>query len=61
VQGTLAQITRYHHITLLDKVKDNQQHLCYIGETARNGWTRDVMVHQIESKYLERKGITQSN
>jgi predicted nuclease of restriction endonuclease-like (RecB) superfamily len=61
VQGTLAQITWYHHITLLDKVKDNQQRLCYIGETARNGWTRDVMVHQIESKYLERKGITQTN
>jgi predicted nuclease of restriction endonuclease-like (RecB) superfamily len=61
VQASLAQITWYHHITLLDKVKDKNQRLLYIEETAKNGWSRDVMVHQIESKYLQRKGISQSN
>jgi predicted nuclease of restriction endonuclease-like (RecB) superfamily len=61
VQAELAQITWYHHITLLDKVKNPHQRMRYIQETARNGWSRDVMVQQIESKYIERKGITQSN
>ncbi len=61
VQAELAQITWYHHITLLDKVKNHHQRMKYIQETARNGWSRDVMVQQIESKYIERKGITQSN
>lgn len=61
VQAELAQITWYHHITLLDKVKNPLQRMRYIQETARNGWSRDVMVQQIESKYIERKGITQSN
>jgi len=61
VQAALAQITWYHHLTLLDKVKDPQQRMGYIQETAQNGWSRDVMVYQIESKYIERKGIAQSN
>lgn len=61
VQGTLAQITWYHHITLLDKVKDPAERLYYVNETASMGWSRDVMVHQIESGYWHRKGKIQSN
>ena len=61
VQAPLAQITWYHNITLLDKVKNSEQRLIYIEETVKNGWSRDVMVRQIESKYIDRKGISQSN
>lgn len=44
VQDPLAQITWYHHITLLDKVQDEKARLFYINKTAENGWSRNVML-----------------
>lgn len=61
VQATLAQLTWYHHLTLLDKVKNEEERLFYIHETAQQGWSRDVMVNQIESGYWLRKGKIASN
>ena len=56
VQELLAQITWYHHIALLDKVKDPAERECCIYETIRNGWSRNVLVHQIESGLVNRAG-----
>jgi predicted nuclease of restriction endonuclease-like (RecB) superfamily len=56
LQGELAKLTWYHHITLLDKVKDANIRGFYIRETIRNGWTRNVLVHQIEGGLHEAKG-----
>ncbi len=61
VQDPLAQITWYHHITLLDKVQDEKARLFYINKTAENGWSRNVMVHQLESKLYERQGKAVTN
>lgn len=61
MQVTLAKLTWYHHITLLSKVKDPLERLFYINETAQQGWSRDVMIMQIESNYLQRHGNTISN
>ena len=61
IQTTLAQLTWYHHTTLLDKVKDSETRFFYIQETKQNGWSRDVMVHQIESGLHRRKGAISSN
>jgi len=61
VQAALAQITWYHHITLLDKVKEAEEGLFYIQQTAQNGWSRNVMVHQIESGLYHRKGGAVTN
>lgn len=61
LQVTLAKLTWYHHITLLSKVKDPDKRLFYITETAQQGWSRDVMIMQIESNYSERHGNTVSN
>lgn len=61
VQPPLAQLSWYHHITLLDKVKNEQERHFYIQETAKNGWSRDVMVHQIESGLYQRTGKITSN
>lgn len=61
VLGVLAQLSWYHHITLLDKVKDENTRMVYIQETVQNGWSRDVMVHQIESGLHNRKGKISSN
>ncbi len=61
VQGILAQLSWYHHITLLDKVKETDLRLFYIQQTVQGGWSRDVMVHQIESGLHQRKGKISSN
>jgi predicted nuclease of restriction endonuclease-like (RecB) superfamily len=58
VQGVLAQISWWHHITLLDKINNEQERLWYINKTVENGWSRNVLVHQIESGLYERQALT---
>lgn len=59
VQAVLAQITWYHNIALIDKVKDPEKALWYAKETSKNGWSRNVLVHQIESGLYERQAIAE--
>ena len=59
VQAVLAQITWYHHITLMDKVKSADEHIWYAEQAARNGWTRNVLVHQIESGLYQRQVLVE--
>jgi len=61
VQDVLAQITWYHNITLLEKVKDPPERLWYVEQTIEHGWSRNVLVHQIESKLYERQGKAITN
>lgn len=61
VQVPLAQITWYHHISLLSKVKDIAERAYYITETAQNGWSRDVMPMQIANGYIHAKGHAINN
>ncbi len=61
VQEALAQITWYHNLTLLDKVKDQKQREFYINKTIENGWSRNVLVLQIESRLFERQGKAVTN
>ena len=61
VQVPLAQISWYHHISLLPKVKDEAQRAYYITETAQNGWSRDVMLLQIDNGYIHAKGHVINN
>lgn len=61
VQVPLAQITWYHHISLLAKVKDVEKRAFYIAETANNKWSRNVMLLQIQSKLYEREGKVLNN
>lgn len=61
VQVPLAQISWYHHISLLSKVKDDAERAYYITETAQNGWSRDVMLMQIDNGYIYAKGHAINN
>jgi predicted nuclease of restriction endonuclease-like (RecB) superfamily len=61
VQASLAQLPWYHHITLLDKIKEREKRLFYIQKAIENGWSRDVMVHQIETGLFERSGKAITN
>lgn len=59
VQAALAQITWYHHIALMDKVKSADEHIWYAEQAAKNGWTRNVLVHQIESGLYQRQVLVE--
>ena len=61
VQVPLAQISWYHHISLLPKVKDEAERAYYITETAQNGWSRDVMLLLIDNEYIHAKGHSINN
>ena len=55
VQEVLAQLSWYHVVTLMDKVKERPVLLWYAKQNVENGWSRNVLVHQIESKLYARQ------
>jgi predicted nuclease of restriction endonuclease-like (RecB) superfamily len=57
VQATLAQITWYHNIALMDKAKGADACLWYAAQTIENGWSRNILVHQIGYGLYERQAI----
>jgi len=61
VQEPPAQITWYHNTTLLDKVKDSATRRWYMEQTIAHGWSRNVLVHQIESGLYQRQGQALNN
>ncbi|MBD0361454.1 MAG: DUF1016 domain-containing protein [Coleofasciculus sp. C3-bin4] len=61
VQEALAQITWYHNIALLEKLKDTQQRLWYARKTIENGWSRNILALQIESNLYQRQGEAITN
>ncbi|RZM77813.1 PDDEXK nuclease domain-containing protein [Leptolyngbya iicbica] len=61
VQGVLAQIPWYHNIALLEKVKAPEARLWYAQKTVKNGWSRNVLVIQIESDLYRRQGGAATN
>jgi len=58
VQAALAQISWYHNIALMDKVKSTDAYLWYAEQSSKNGWSRNVLVHQIESGLYERQALS---
>jgi predicted nuclease of restriction endonuclease-like (RecB) superfamily len=60
VQQAAAQLPWFHNCVLIDKVKDTRERLWYVQRAIENGWSRNVLVLQIESGLYRRqgKGIT---
>jgi predicted nuclease of restriction endonuclease-like (RecB) superfamily len=61
VQEVLAQITWYHNIALMEKLKSSEERLWYARQTIEQGWSRNVLVHQIESGLYRRQGKADTN
>jgi predicted nuclease of restriction endonuclease-like (RecB) superfamily len=61
VQQLAAQIPWFHNCVLLDKVKARQEREWYIRKTVESGWSRNVLVHWIESDLFERQGQAATN
>ncbi len=61
VQANLAQISWYHNLALLEKLNDNELRLWYAQKTIEDGWSRNVLVFQIETTLHKRIGQTANN
>ena len=61
VQSVTAQITWTHNIEIL-RVKSKEQRLWYINKTIENGWSVNVLAHQIDtnlySRQIEQKKVS---
>lgn len=55
VQQSVALIPWSHNLILIDKIKDRNQRLWYVNKIIENGWSRNILVYQIESKIYERQ------
>lgn len=56
VQAPLAQLPWYQHIALLEKLAAPESRLWYAAAAVEAGWSRNVLVHQIETRLRERSG-----
>ncbi len=61
VQQVAAQLPWFHHCVLLDKVKNVDERLFYVQQSIENGWSRNVLVIQIESDLYHRQGKALTN
>lgn len=61
VQRCVGQLPWRHNIALLDKLKTQEQRLWYAEKAIENGWSRDVLVYQIESNLFARQGNAITN
>ena len=57
VQEVLAQITWYHNVILMDKIKSTEERKWYIKKKKKNGWSTNVLKNQIKNKLYERQAI----
>lgn len=61
VQEVLARITWYHNLTIVEKLKVAEERIWYAHQTIEHGWSRNVLVHQIESGLFHRQGKAITN
>lgn len=61
VQEVLAQLPWYHNIALLEKLKTAEDRLWYAKKTYEHGWSRNILVIQIETQAHLRHGKAQNN
>lgn len=61
VQQAVGQLPWGHNLVLLSKIKNTEQRIQYALLAQDNGWSRNVLVHQIESGLLQRQGAAVTN
>ena len=50
-----------HNVIILEKCKDNTEREFYIKMTKKFGWTKNVLIHQIENKSYQKYLLNQTN
>ena len=61
VQQAVGQLPWGHNLVLLTKLKQADERLAYARKTLEMGWSRNVLIMQIETRLLERQGMAITN
>jgi len=61
VQRTVAQIPWRSNLTLIEKLKEPELRLWYAKQTIENGWSKNILAIQIDTKLHKRIGQTANN
>ncbi len=61
MQRTAAQIPWRSNILLMDKLSNQDERVWYAQKTLENGWSRNVLALQVESRLIERSGKSVNN
>jgi predicted nuclease of restriction endonuclease-like (RecB) superfamily len=61
LQPLVAEISWSHNIVLMEKCKDLLEREYYILMTRKYGWSKSILIHQVESQAYERFLLNQTN
>jgi predicted nuclease of restriction endonuclease-like (RecB) superfamily len=61
LQQLAAKLPWFHNCVLLEKVKVPSERVWYAEQAIQNGWSRNILVLQIESGLYRRQGRAQTN
>ena len=61
VQQVVARLPWGHNVRLVEAVKDPAERLWYARQAIEHGWSRNILVHQIESGLYHRQGKAITN
>jgi predicted nuclease of restriction endonuclease-like (RecB) superfamily len=61
LQPLVAEIGWSHNVIIMERCKDDLQREFYIRMTRKQGWTKNVLIHQIENQTYEKTLLNQTN
>jgi predicted nuclease of restriction endonuclease-like (RecB) superfamily len=61
VVGEIFKIPWGHNREIITKLKETQEAIYYVKQTLHYGWSRAILVHQIESRLYHREGKAVTN
>lgn len=61
LQQVVAKLPWGQNVVILDKVKEQKARIFYAQKTLENNWSRNVLIHQIESGLYHRQGKAINN
>lgn len=61
VQRCVAQLPWRHNIVLMSRLRDNKVRMIYVDACVKNGWSRDVLINQINNNYHLSIGNSSNN
>lgn len=61
LQPLVGEISWTKHLVIMAKCKDPQEREFYIRMTKKFGWTKNVLIHQIENQSYEKTLLGQTN
>ncbi len=56
VQQLVRQLPWGHNVVIVSKIKEPTEAVFYLTETLKNNWSRNILIHQIESGLYARSG-----